>query len=85
MTAMAQERRTAGGIEPIRTPAAYLEALSLGLDMLGDAAEAAQRSDPHAKEIAERAEEVARNLRESPFQMRRGEVIAKGFLPRIVR
>lgn len=70
---------------PIRTPEAYRNAIDDALALLDEAMRAYRSGDPRADEMSQRAMEASEKVSSAPFLVRDGEVVAKGFLPRIVR
>lgn len=82
-----ESRKTArdASATPIRTPEAYRNAIDEALALLAEAMQARRSGDPRADEMSQRAMQASENVSSAPFLMRDGEVVAKGFLPRIVR
>jgi hypothetical protein len=72
------------GIAPIRTPDEFIAGVALAFEALNEAMVARFSKSPEAVRIADRAERIALAVHSSPFLMRGDEVVAKGFVPRIV-
>lgn len=71
-------------IDPIRTPDEFVAGVALAFEALNEAMIARFSKSPEAMRIVERAERIALAVHSSPFLMRGNEVVAKGFVPRIV-
>ncbi len=69
---------------PARTPEEFVEMLDRALDALAAAALSAKRGEGDAGRLAEEAKVLATRVTGSPFEMSRGNVIPKGFTPRVV-
>lgn len=84
-----QEREDANDdafrIAAIRTPDDFVAAMDAALAHLNLAVRARFGKLPEAGRLAREATEMALAVKTSPFEMLHGEVIAKGFTPRIVR
>lgn len=72
------------GIAPIRTPDEFVAGVALAFEALNEAMVARFSKSPEAVRITERAERIALAVHSSPFLMRGNEVVAKGFIPRVV-
>ena len=72
-------------LEPIRNPEQFLAAVDASWAALADAMRARNEGAADVDALADRAHRLSVVVGDSPFAMRDGVVIAKGFTPRIVR
>jgi hypothetical protein len=72
-----------GAVPPIRTPQDYLAAIDAAFTALSVAAQATREGREDALALTDVAGAMSDAVKDSPFRMRGGKVIARGFLPRI--
>lgn len=89
MNVNAQETATdkaADGIEPIRTPEAYLATIDRAFALISETLTAQREGrDIDAGALIRNTTALTDAIKASPFETRGKEVVAKGFTPRIVR